>query len=114
MSFAGPASSISEVVAALIRELGLGFDPDIATNLVSGIEEGSKGFKSPDVTAETFEIFAELLKKGGQRISQTQYTPPVGYPQGPISQDIEVEKEPEEAPEEWLQQPKIFKGTSVS
>lgn len=113
LSFARPSSSISEIVSNLIKELEIEFDPDIATNLISGIEEGCQSFKSPDVTPETFETFAELLKKGGQRISQTQYVPPTNYSTGPIPRDIEVEKEPE-APKEWLQQPKIFKGTSVS
>lgn len=112
LSFAKPGSSISEIVSSLIKELDIEFDQDIATNLVSGIEEGSKSFKSPDVTPETFETFAELLKKGGQRISQIQYQP-TSFPTGAIPTDIEVEKEPE-TPKEWLQQPKIFKGTSVS
>jgi len=114
MSFAKPASSASELVATLIKQSGYSLDADIATNLVMGIEEGSNHFTNSDVTAETFEIFAQLLKAGGQRFP-TQKVERASFPQEAIpGEDIKLEKiEKKEAPKDWLE-PKIFKGTSVS
>ncbi|MBI2066354.1 hypothetical protein HYT60_02535 [Candidatus Woesebacteria bacterium] len=99
MSFAAPASSISELVATLINQSGLRLDQDIATNLIMGIEEGSRDFKGPEVTPETFEIVAQLLRAGGQRMPKERI-------------EVEIEKK-EEAPKDWLE-PKIYKGTSIS
>src|SRR3989344_9102798 len=67
ISLARPGSSVSEVVANLIKENELPMDVDTATNLIAGIEEGSRFFQGPDVTAATFEVFADLLKAGGRR-----------------------------------------------
>lgn len=115
MSFARPASSVSELVASLINESGLAIDPDIATNLVAGIEEGSKDFKGPDVTPETFEVVAQLLRAGGQRIPISASTVPgqplVAHPQPDLP--IQAEKKEEPTPKDWLE-PKIYKGTSIS
>lgn len=142
LSFAKPASSTSELVANLIKESGLGVNEDIATNLLSGIEEQSKGFQSSEVTADTFEIFAELLKLGGRRTPKI--VPARNYPQGAIpnqpfnkpvvnstvnkfmstNQNIPLSDKqmtPEEAemeldqeiPPSWSE-PKIFTGTSLS
>ena len=115
MSFARPASSVSEIVTALINQSGLVLDNDIATNLLAGIEEGSREFKGPDVTAETFEVVAQLLKAGGKR-----YFKEVS-PRGPffagaspkinlLAQEPEKKEKP---PKDWLE-PKIYKGNSVS
>ncbi len=116
MSFAKPGSSVSEVVASLIKENGLTIDPDIATNLVAGIEEGSREFKGADVTPETFETFAKLLRDGGKRVPKQEFGPKP-YPVGAIPGQSVVTEEPEkkepEAPNDWLE-PKIYKGTSVS
>ena len=120
LSFARPASSISELVVSLLGESGLGLDADIATNLLGGIEDGSRDFKGPDVTAETFETVANLLRAGGRRIPKERFDksafPPGAIP-GEITQQ-EPEKKPasqggEEPPKDWLE-PKIFKGTSIS
>jgi len=82
LSFAKPASSTSEIVANLIKESAFPVNEDIATNLLSGIEDQSKGFQSNEVTADTFEIFAELLKLGGRRMPKI--VPAKSYPQGSI------------------------------
>lgn len=114
LSFARPASSISELVVSLLEESGLGLDADIATNLLVGIEDGSRDFKGPDVTAETFETVANLLRAGGRRVPKESFDksafPPGAIP-GEINQQ-EPEKK-EEPPKDWLE-PKIFKGTSIS
>ena len=112
MSFAAPASSISELVATLINQSGLRLDQDSATNLLMGIEEGSRDFKGPDVKPETFEIVAQLLRAGGQRTPKERIEK-TNYPPGAIpGQEVEIEKK-EEAPKDWLE-PKIYKGTSIS
>lgn len=130
LSFARPASSTSEVVASLIKEGGLMIDQDVSTNLLAGIEDQSKNFQGADVTAETFALFADLLKFGGKRMPKTM--PAKSYPQGsipnkPFNQTQIVQKvsdrqmTPEEAemelnqeiPASWSE-PKIFTGTSLS
>ena len=139
LSFAKPGSTTSELVAGLIKENNLTIDPDVATNLVMGIEEGSNNFGSSEVTPETFEIFAYLLRNGGQRVPKVKLSP-ASFPPGaiptrpfsgspifqpPVTPIAQVETQAEvrvaetgvEAPEvdppsDWLQ-PKIFKGTSV-
>jgi len=136
MSFAKPGATTSELVANLIKENGMSVDPDIATNLLMGIEEGSSNFGSNEVTPDTFETFAYLLRSGGQRPPKTKLSPmnfPVGsiptqpFTQKPIQQvpqvisekpvaDVEGTQEAEQdinPPDDWLQ-PKVYKGTSVS
>lgn len=124
LSFAKPASSNSELVANLIKESGFLVNADIATNLLAGIEEQSKNFQSSEVTTETFEVFAELLKLGGKRTPKV--IPARSYPLGsiptrPFTQVVNRQMTPEEAEEELNQEippswsePKIFTGTSVS
>ncbi len=106
ISFDRPASSVSELVGGLIKESGFPVDADIATNLVMGIEEGSKNFTANGVTADTFAMIAELMKLGGKRVSQVQAAPR-NFPSGMVA------PQGQEAPKSWLE-PKIYKGTSVS
>lgn len=116
LSFAKPASTISELVAVLIKENNLTeVDPDVATNLVMGIEEGSSKFSSPEVTPETFETFAWLLRNGGQRQSRVKLSP-VGFPPGSIpnqpfgqkeSKVSQVSQVPQVAQVSATQQPQI-------
>lgn len=123
-SFARPASTVSEIVYSLIGQSGLGIDSDVATNLLSGIEDGSKNFTGSDVSADTFETVAQLLRAGGQRIQKETIVAgnfPVGsIPHKPYLQQSSVknmgtvsEELPEEqTPQDWLE-PKIYKGTNV-
>lgn len=140
MSFAKPGSSTSELIANLIRENGFSIDADTATNLVMGIEEGSNNFGSNEVTPETFETFAHLLRSGGVRSPKTKLNPtnfpagsiptqPFSIPAQPqvkpnirqvmqqietVSPDTEGTPEVEQdinAPDDWLQ-PKVYKGAS--
>ena len=136
ISLARPASTISELVTNLIKENGFAIDPDIATNLVMGIEEGSSNFAGSEVTPDTFETFAYLLRSGGHRSSRTKLSP-MGFPPGSIptqpfnqpvvhqplmpqmpqetdAMDIEGTGESEQdinPPDDWLQ-PKVFKGAN--
>lgn len=139
MSFAKPGATTSELVANLIKENGLTIDADTATNLVMGIEDGSANFTSSEVTPETFETFAYLLRSGGARMPKVKLSP-MGFPPGaiptkpfrapgvqqPVTPMSQIETQPEAVvpesgdespdinpPSDWLQ-PKIYKGTSVS
>lgn len=119
LSFAKPASSTSELIAALLTESGFTIDADIATNLLAGIEDQSKNFQNSDVTADTFLVFAELLKLGGKRMSKIISAK--NYPQGSIPTRPFNQMTPEEAEKELNQEipaswsePKIFTGTSLS
>lgn len=112
ISFAEPASSISEIVANLIKEGGLTVDSDIATDLLMGIEEGSKQFTGPDVTAATFQAVADLLRAGGQRIPRERGEVAAFAPVAILAHKQD-KKKPKEPPKDWLA-PKIYKGTTVS
>lgn len=127
ISLARSASSASEVAAGLLKESGYKIEGDIATNLVMGIEEGSNKFSSSEVTAETFQIFAELMRAGGQRMAnikgqRASVSPrviPGRLPKQPVQQvqpsreKTQIETQKENAPKDWLQ-PKIYKGTNIS
>ncbi|MFV1917526.1 MAG: bifunctional oligoribonuclease/PAP phosphatase NrnA [Patescibacteria group bacterium] len=127
VSLSKPTSSISELVASLIKESGLSLDGDIATNLLMGIEEGTSKFSSSEVTADTFSVVSELMRAGGQRGIKTQRQkaqfPPGSIPgqlsrQAPQLRQQQSGTQPrgdnkQGAPKDWLE-PKIYKGTSIS
>lgn len=62
-------SCMAEGAADMLTELG--FDPreDIATNLLSSIEQATQRFQSLGVNAETFEAAARLMRNGARRSS---------------------------------------------
>lgn len=78
------SSSVSEVTQEIIKELGMAIDEDIATNLLLGMEEGTKNFTALEVSAQTFLKAAELLKAGGRRVApvQEQTSPFATFNQG--------------------------------
>lgn len=121
IEFARPAASISEVTASLIKESGGSIDPDMATNLLAGIEDGSQKFSHPYVNADTFSLVSELMKLGGRRATAEKIKReafPVGSIPGEIPQaraETPIEEvEMEKAPREWFDTPQIYKGTSLS
>ena len=144
LSFAKSGSTVSELVSILIKENDLAIDPDVATDLVMGIEDGSNNFADSEVSPETFETFAYLLRNGGQRIPRVKLSPanfPAGaIPTKPYNKTSEqhtpakqqatpmsqVETQPQKPvgekgvetsdikPPDDWLQPKIFKGTSVN
>ena len=96
-------------------------DADIATNLIAGIQEASKDFKSSQVTADTFQKIANLMKSGGRRINfgteeiRANY-PPGSIPQKTYKKDVlseEKQVQEEKPPQDWLA-PKIYKGNTIS
>jgi hypothetical protein len=136
LSFATPRSSISELISNVIKENNYGMDVDIATNLVMGIEEGSGHFENSEVTPDTFEIFAWLLRNGGARPPKEKLSAnnfPVGsIPTKPLNEKVLQVKQVEQVlqeendasdpenpqemetdinpPADWLAQPKVYKG----
>ena len=120
MSFARVGSSVSEVVYAILKENTYSLDADSATNLIAGIEEGSRNFQGQDVTAETFQIAADLLLLGGRRLAKERFTPRNMVPGSNPAEIFAKQAKPavtavggDQAPQDWFE-PKIFKGTSVS
>jgi hypothetical protein len=110
LSFAKPGATTSELVASLIRENGMTMDTDTATNLLMGVEEGSGNFSSPEVTPETFEVFAHLLRSGGLRQPRIKLSPanfpPGAIPTKPYSQQVkQVVSTPRVEPVQEQKQP---------
>ncbi len=133
VSYVRNSSSVSELVADLIRELELEVDQDTASNLIAGIEVGSDHFSSEGTTANTFQTIADLLRLGGKRLATSFKAVSFSkhFEKHSISR-IEEKKSDEKSsstealeaadqnmvneenpPSDWLA-PKIFKGTSIS
>lgn len=80
--------SLSNLVYQLIKDLELPFNADAASNILKGIEAQTQNLQSPLITAETFEIIAELMRSGARRsqlpFSSVQDQPPgmrqAGFP----------------------------------
>jgi len=124
MSLASPASSVSELTYTLIKESGFNISSDAATNFLLGITAGSNNFSSEAVSANTFQIVADLMRAGGSRRREVKRSYPQGSIPGdlqqarkmPIKQEERVEEKDQETkdtPKNWVG-PKIYKGTTVS
>lgn len=113
-----PSSSNSELITALLKELALPLDVDIANNLMRGIEEATDGLSSPNMTADTFEALAVLYRSGARRTAPTLSSPtativndmPIVDNGAPV-QTVKPEAHTAiDTPQpDWLQ-PKIYKG----
>lgn len=114
ISLSSPASSVSERTMGIIQENGLNLMEDAATNLIAGIEEATQSFSSSNVSANTFEAMAALMKAGGSRKSGEVRRE--NYPPGAIPgerPESKTEDTHSKTPKDWTK-PKIYKGTSVS
>lgn len=102
-----PSSSCSELVTALLKELALPLDVDIANNLMQGIEDATGGLSSPNMTADTFEALAILYRSGARR-----QTPTIPTTQAKIIADMPIVDHGVSAvpQKDWLE-PKIFSGS---
>ncbi len=115
INIADPSSSNSELVTALLKELALPMDVDIANNLMIGIEAGTDNLSSPNMTADTFEALAVLYRTGARRQVKTivpqQAKIVADMPivdNGPVIE--ETPTQPVAEPQaDWLK-PKIYKG----
>lgn len=125
-----PSSSNSELVTALLKELSLPMDIDIANNLMRGIEDATSGLSSPNMTADTFEALAILYRTGARRETRTipatqakiiadmpiidHGSDSNGSELRAVRNEVKDSSESSVSPQsDWLQ-PKIFKGSSVS
>lgn len=109
-----PSSSNAELVTALLKELALPLDIDIANNLMQGIEAATNGLSSPNMTADTFEALAVLYRAGARR-----QTPTIPVTEAKIVADMPIVDEKVITPTpaaktdspkpDWMG-PKIFKG----
>lgn len=61
------SSYLSEQAANIIRGLGLAIDPDSATMLLREIDEFTNKLQADNITAETLETFAYLMRSGAVR-----------------------------------------------
>ena len=84
ISFSRPASSISEIVADLIKESGGILDQDVATNLLMGIELATNNFSDATVSADTFLILSALMQSGGKRLGSQASVQRNDFPVGAI------------------------------
>src|SRR3989344_1029296 len=62
------ASSVSEMVAEFIVELGYELDVDISQNLLSGILEATENFQNPQTSSLALEMAGLLMKNGAVRM----------------------------------------------
>lgn len=125
LSFARQASSISEIVLKLVTDSNWEVDSDLATNLLMGVEEGSKNFTSPETSAETFSTMAALMQMGGKREAKRLQPDPRKFPPGsiptkpyfsvkpqtPLSEIEAIKQESQEVPKSWLGTPKVYKSS---
>ncbi|MDP3998405.1 MAG: DHH family phosphoesterase [bacterium] len=117
------ASSTSELVSLILTKLGMILDPDVAHNLLSGIDFATRNFSSPQTTVEAFEAAASCLKAGAKRASFLAQAEVSAVDTGvgakphmgktpPQNLRSEIKAKDEEAPPDWLT-PKIFKGSDL-
>lgn len=113
-----PSSSNSELVTALLKELALPLDIDIANNLMRGIEDATSGLSSPNMTADTFEALAVLYRSGARR-----QTPTIPVTQAKIIADMPIVDHgaptappavPSTAPSDDWTKPKIYTGRKTN
>lgn len=134
------ASSVSEVTAQVLIDLGINTDADTATNLLAGVFAATNNLTSEKVNADTYMVVANCLKAGGRKPNQTTQAPTQPQletlmqtlsPQQPaqpatppvVPPVVTNTPSPEERPAqegvvsetvepEWLT-PKIFKGSNL-
>lgn len=83
VSFAEGTASTSELTAQLLKELNVNVDQDIASNLLMGMQEGTRNFSHNRVTAQTFHLAGEMMEKGAS-LDPRQAEEQKQYPAGAI------------------------------
>lgn len=63
-------SSMSEATGTLLLHLAIELNPDMATNILAGIEDSTDSFRSLSTTADTFELVARLIRVGARRLKR--------------------------------------------
>lgn len=115
------ASSIAEYMTRIFEGLGLRLDAESSSNLLAAIDVVTDKLQLMNVTANTFEAVAKLMRAGGIRIMmhvQPKPAQPVVQSaaekpqqlQGPIVGEVQQEDVNQgEIPQDWLE-PKIYKA----
>lgn len=89
------AASLSEMMVAILTQMHLPFEVDIAANLLLGLKRATDSFQAPEVSADTFEAASIAMKAQKRLEGPVEITPSLGKP-----------------PAEWLE-PKIYKGSTL-
>lgn len=111
------SSSCSEMMVAIISNLNLATDEDIANNLYQGLENATNKFSSGNVSADTFEAAAICLRWGAKKsVGFTPQPPKTPYEEkfrpAVAKPQFSQPKTTENPSPDWLA-PKIFKGSNV-
>lgn len=61
-------TGVSEAMFEILQGLGIAISADMATELLAGISAASNSFQSLTVTADTFEVVAQLMRLGARRM----------------------------------------------
>ena len=109
------ASSLCEMVVAVLKGLSLALDSDIAGNLFAGLQSATNNFSSLKAGADTFEVAALLLRQGAVRKTLPTITAPAlitspapphptapkpsALPLEPMSPEASAERKPDEVKE---------------
>ena len=110
------ASSISEFMVSTIESLGLSLDADLSTNLLAAIDVVTDKLQFSNVSADTFEVVAKLIRAGGTRMMlskpQNQSSEPRQKPIPMTTNPINESNDgiiSEDIPQDWLS-PKILQA----
>ncbi len=103
-----PTATLSELMTQFLRAAELPIDADTASNLYDGIVMGTRTFSLPQVTAETFETAAYLLRLGARKAQHPQRQEEMPVREMISGQDPEAPQ----PPPDWLK-PKIYKGSQL-
>jgi len=116
-----PAAALSELTTHLFKKLELPINPDMATNLLAGLETATAKFSQPQVGADTFRAAAWLLDQGAKQGYLSQLPRPgmnsinslLAQKKSLSTQpSLAAQAEPEAKPSpDWLQ-PKVYKGNT--
>jgi nanoRNase/pAp phosphatase (c-di-AMP/oligoRNAs hydrolase) len=107
-------ASLAEVVLKSMQSANLQLNQAAATCLLYGIDWSTQNLQSPNVTADTFEAVASLLRAGGQRQNQgrddlagpASFGRPPMMPPSNMAQGLGAG-----IPKDWLA-PKIYTGST--
>lgn len=114
------SSGLAETSFELIQTLGLNLNPEAATALLIGIDAATQNLQIPNVTADTFEKVAQLMRAGGVRqISRPASPAPAPTPTtppkvlNPTPTPLVQPSVNTPVPQDWLA-PKIYKSSDTA
>lgn len=99
------ASSVSEIVIFLLKSLGMKVNQRAVTNLMAGLAGATNDFRSPAVSAETFEAAAFCLRSGAQRLGMEE----VPAPAREEEKKADFPQKGALPKQDWLK-PKVYQG----